>query len=224
MAPIKNAGGIAWHREIVARSKTEFCFKLFGISAFMAVFFVGYFALLKNPIFPAKVMPLTGLDHWIGFHPHSLLLYLSLWFYVSLFPGMLATKRQLLAYGAGTLGLSLAGFLVFLLFPTAVPAPDIDLIAHPQFASLKAIDATGNACPSLHVAFAVFTAIWAEVFFKRIRAPGWIRWLSAVWCAGIIYSTLATKQHVALDALGGLVLGALVAVLHLKLARRHILP
>ena len=31
------------------------------------------------------------------------------------------------------------------------------------------------------------------------------------WCAGIVYSTLAVRQHVAVDVLAGLALGVLAA-------------
>ena len=37
------------------------------------------------------------------------------------------------------------------------------------------------------------------------------------WCTGIIYSTLATRQHVAVDVLAGLMLGVLAATLSLRL-------
>jgi membrane-associated phospholipid phosphatase len=45
------------------------------------------------------------------------------------------------------------------------------------------------------------------------------RILNGLWCLAIIYSTLATKQHVALDAAAGAVLGLVVAVPHLYLLR-----
>jgi membrane-associated phospholipid phosphatase len=32
-----------------------------------------------------------------------------------------------------------------------------------------------------------------------------------VWCIGVVYSALATRQHVAVDVLAGLALGALAA-------------
>lgn len=36
------------------------------------------------------------------------------------------------------------------------------------------------------------------------------------WCIGIIYSTLATRQHVTVDVLAGLMLGVLAAYLPLR--------
>jgi len=78
------------------------------------------------------------------------------------------------------------------------------------------MDASGNACPSLHVATAVFSAIWLHHLLRRFGAPPWILIANWVWCSGIVYSALATRQHVAVDVLAGLVLGVLAATLSLR--------
>jgi len=44
----------------------------------------------------------------------------------------------------------------------------------------------------------------------------WILILNWAWCTGIVYSALATRQHVAVDVLAGLVLGVLAACLSLR--------
>jgi membrane-associated phospholipid phosphatase len=92
------------------------------------------------------------------------------------------------------------------------------------FAFFKTADAPGNACPSLHAAFAVFTAVWIEHLLREMRAGRLVRALNWLWCLGILYSTLAVRQHVALDALSGAVLGATVAALHLRALRRGATP
>jgi len=71
-----------------------------------------------------------------------------------------------------------------------------------------------NACPSLHVAFAVFAAAGLARELRAIGAARWLRALSILWCVGIVYSTLATRQHVVLDVVAGALLGALVALAH----------
>lgn len=83
-------------------------------------------------------------------------------------------------------------------------------------AFLKNIDAGGNACPSLHVATAAFSAVWLHHLLRRLGGPPWILVFNWAWCIAIIYSTLATRQHVALDALGGLILGLLTGWLSLR--------
>src|SRR3569832_1507011 len=56
---------------------------------------------------------------------------------------------------------------------------------------------------------------WPDVLLKKAKT-GWpIRLLNWLWCAGILYSTLAVLQHVVLDVAGGMALGMMGAALHL---------
>jgi len=183
---------------------------------FISLFFGAYFYLLKVPAYPTTVMPVISLDRLIGFQPLALPMYLSLWVYVSLPPVLLATRRALYGYGLAMAGMCLAGLIVFYFWPTAVPAANIDWAQYPGVAFLKAMDAAGNACPSLHVATAVFSGIWLHHLLRRFGAPLWILILNSTWCIGIVYSTLATRQHVAVDVLAGLALGMLGAYLSLR--------
>ena len=199
-----------WLRQIGPRLGTLWLTKMVGTAVGMTVFFVVYFQLLRHPLFPVTVVPLLGLDRLIGFQPKALSLYLSLWIYVSLAPALLLTRRELISYAKAATVLSLIGFAIFLFWPTAVPPASIDWSRHPSLAFLKATDAGGNACPSLHVAFGVFTAIWFERLLRQMGAGGLARTLNWGWFLGIAYSTLAIRQHVALDALAGAVLGAMV--------------
>jgi membrane-associated phospholipid phosphatase len=182
---------------------------------FIGVFFGAYFYLLKEPAYPATVMPFTLPDRLIGFHPLALPLYVSLWVYVSLPPALLATQRELYGYGLVMAGTCLAGLIVFYFWPTVVPAANIDWAQYPEVNFLKNLDASGNACPSLHVTTAVFSGIWLHHLLRRFGAPLWILLFNALWCIGIVYSTLATRQHVAVDVLAGFMLGSLAAYLSL---------
>src|SRR5206468_1754507 len=47
-----------------------------------------------------------------------------------------------------------AGLIIFYFWPTVVPAANIDWAAYPEVDFLKSMDASGNACLSLHVATA----------------------------------------------------------------------
>jgi membrane-associated phospholipid phosphatase len=192
---------------------------MFGTTLGMTAFFVAYFWVLNHPRGPVTVMPLTFIDRLIGFQPATLVLYLSLWFYVSLAPALVIDRRELLSYGVAAAALSVLGLGIFVLWPTAVPPADVDWSFHPAFAFLKAADASGNACPSLHVAFAVFTAFWFERLLREIGASQRARALNWLWCGGILYSTVATRQHVALDVLAGAALGAGVAAANLRWLR-----
>jgi membrane-associated phospholipid phosphatase len=184
--------------------------KLVGITLGITVFFSGYFHLLHHPARPPVIMPRLALDDFIGIHPIALPLYLSLWIYLSLAPGLLVTVRELAWYLGAVVVLGGSGLLIFRLWPTAIAAPPVDWAQYPGFAFLKATDAAGNACPSLHAAFAVFTALWLRRHLNDLSAPRLPHLLNGAWCALILWSTVATAQHVSLDVLAGTALGALV--------------
>jgi membrane-associated phospholipid phosphatase len=208
---------VGWLGQAARRLHTLWVAKMLGSVLGMAAFFIGYFWLLNHRFFPITVVPFTALDGLVAFRPEAFPLYVSLWFYVLLAPALLKNSRELGSYGIAVVGLSLIGFGVFFLWPTAVPKSGIDWARHPSLSFLQEVDASGNALPSLHVAFAVFTALWLERLLREMGAGSFTRALNGLWCLGIIYSTLAIRQHVVLDALAGAVLGAGIAALHLRL-------
>lgn len=211
----------SWYRQVAAVTRRHVYLKSIGTTLFISLFFGAYFYLLKAPAYPTTVMPITWLDRLIGFQPLALPMYLTLWVYVSLPPALLATRNELYGYGMAMAGMCLAGLFVFYFWPTAVPVADIDWTQFPEVDFLKSIDASGNACPSLHVATAVFSAIWLNYLLRRFGVPQWIRLFNWTWCLGIIYSSLATRQHVVVDVLCGLALGMLVAYLSLRYRGRR---
>jgi membrane-associated phospholipid phosphatase len=196
--------------------------KLVGTAGGMTLFFGVYFWVLRHPLAPVTIMPVTAVDRWIGFQPAALPIYLSLWVYVSLAPALLIDWRELVSFGLAWVTLSVIGLGIFLCWPTAVRQTEVDWSPHPHFAFLKSVDAAGNACPSLHVAFAVFTAVWLARSLRELGVGRGVRGLNGLWCATILYSTVATGQHVALDVLAGSALGALVAAAHLRWLRKSV--
>jgi len=205
-----------WYRQAAAAIAQHGYLKGIGTTLFIGLFFGAYFYLLKQPTYQTTVMPITLLDRLIAFQPWAMPLYISLWVYVSLPPALLATRRELYGYGQAMSATCLAGLTVFYFWPTVVPAPDIDWAQYPNVDFLKNIDAAGNAFPSLHVATAVFSGIWLHHLLRRFGAPLWILSFNWIWCTGIVYSTLATRQHVAVDVFAGLALGVLAAYLSLR--------
>ena len=193
-------------REFARRVRTQFWLKALGVSGFMVLFFLGYIHILNHAFFPVTVMPLTAIDRLIPYQPSAWLPYVSLWVYVQLPLCLIDRRCELFRYGWTSAGISLIGFLIFIFLPTAVPAAAVSA-ADSMFASIRSVDTTGNSCPSLHVAFAVFSAVWIERFFREAKIAALHRFLNAGWCLIIVYSTLATKQHVVLDACAGAVLG-----------------
>lgn len=207
---------IPWHHQVAVVIFKHGYLKGIGTTIFISLFFNAYFYLLKNPASPPTLMPLTWVDGLIGFQPLALPIYISMWVYVSLPPALLATQRELWIYCAAIGATCLAGLLVFYFWPTAVPPANVDWSQFPELNFLKSIDASGNACPSLHVATAVFSGLWLHHLLRRFGGPPWILAGNWAWCIGIVYSTLATRQHVALDVAGGLALGGLAAWLSLR--------
>lgn len=206
-----------WYHQWLPRVRVDFWLKTLGITAFIWGFFLAYFWLLRNPVFAVRVMPITPVDEWVEFAPASIGLYLTLWVYVTLPPTLLIDRVQLVRYGLAAGALCLFGLAVFLVWPTAVPGGLVaeERLASAGFSLLKGIDAAGNACPSLHVATAVFSAIWLDRILLAMRGGSLVRAVNVAWGFGISYSTLATKQHVFIDALAGGALGAIAAALSL---------
>lgn len=117
------------------------------------------------------------------------------------------------------------GLGIFILLPTKVPDLSIDWTLYPSLQFLKSVDVAGNACPSLHAAFCVFTAVALHMQLRAIGTPRWLQALNLAWGLGILYSTIATRQHVALDVVAGVVLGGAVSIAYLDvLARRYRMP
>ncbi|MDM0011594.1 phosphatase PAP2 family protein [Variovorax sp. J22P168] len=196
-----------WKAELWLRMRRHFLLKVIGTTAFTWVFFIGYFHLLREPVGTVAVMPLTALDHLVAFQPQMLVAYFSLWLYVGVAPGLQLTFKALVVYALWVGALCLTGLSIFYLWPTRIPPLTLPPTDFPGFAILQGVDAAGNACPSMHVAIAIFTAVWIEHILRHAGAPIVLRVLNALWFAAIAYSTLAVKQHVVLDVLAGALLG-----------------
>ena len=218
-SPHKQLTEAGWLQQAGVRAIKWWLVKMIGTALVMTAFFLAYFWVLHHPLFPVTTMPFTAVDRLIAFRPEALPLYLSLWFYVSLVPALLIERREIVAYVLAVVGMSIIGLGIFLLWPTKVLWPDVDWSQDPAFAFLMAYDAAGNVCPSLHVAFAVFTAVWLARLLRQMGAGRLVCALNWLWCLGILYSTVAIRQHVVLDVVAGAGLGAVVAAVHLRWLR-----
>ncbi len=195
---------------------TRFWFKCFGTTGFTLIFFSAYLYLLKHPAHEVTVIPETAIDRLIGFEPLMLPFYLSLWLYVSLPPMLMQNRRDIVEYGFRIGSLCLAALAIFHFWPTAVPPSDIDWTRYPGMTFLKGMDASGNACPSLHVATAVFSCYWLNRKCLEMGFGKTVRNLNFLWCASIVYSTMATRQHMAIDVASGILLAFLFVLIFEK--------
>ena len=214
-APSRGPARATWPQALWCRMKRLLLVKAVGISAFMAIFFVAYFHELRHPVNAVTAMPLTALDHWIDFEPAALGAYVSLWLYVGIAPGLMPGLRPLVIFGAWAAALCTAGLACFHFWPTSVPVQVVNLGQHPGFALLQGVDTAGNACPSLHVATAMFSALWIHRVLQDLRMPAAFHAANLLWFLAIAWSTLAIKQHVVIDVLAGALLGAVFAALSL---------
>ena len=169
-------------------------------------FCVPFFSIEYFPLFPARQLRPTQLDLWLGHDTRWVWAYVSLYLYMPIVPLLLVQRSHLLRWTAGMIGMSAVAFVVFLIYPTAAarPSPQGTQLVYQW---LVTVDRPSNAVPSLHCAFAVYTALSAEVALHAFR-PTW-RWRTAmwVWCTLICASTMLTKQHMLIDAVAGAFLG-----------------
>ena len=219
-APQQTAAHAHWLRQFGRDFATLCWLKAAGTALFMAVFFYAYFHLLHHPARPVFTMPSTPLDQAIGFCAPWVLAYFSLWLYVSLPGALQGSGRALFWHAWGFFVLCLAGLLFYYFFPTTFEQPVVDWRTMPIGRILQTVDQAGNAFPSMHVAAALFAGLWLRRELRRVQAPSYLHVCSALWCAAIIYSTLAIKQHVVLDVIAGVALGTVVAWASIQLADR----
>ncbi|MBI3551607.1 MAG: phosphatase PAP2 family protein [Elusimicrobia bacterium] len=169
---------------------------------------VPYFWLQRRVFFPVTPMPVSRLDALIPFSAWTVWLYQSLYLLTPVGPWLSEEREPLLRYAFGLAGISLLCDAFFLFFPTSV-------LLRPDPAGLDALyrllvrmDAPLNAFPSLHAALAVYSALCCRALVRGGRDSGAWKFLPLTWSGFIIYATLATKQHVVIDAIGGTALGA----------------
>jgi membrane-associated phospholipid phosphatase len=205
-----------WVRDFRARVRTGFVPTTLWTTLLTGLFFVGYLFVQRHPAFVPVTMPRIGLDLMIPFQPLAIVAYVSIWIYVGVGPGLQRTRSEFAAYGVWICALCATGLGIFYFWPTQVPAMALEATRFPGFEALRRVDEAGNACPSMHVAVAIFTAMRIGEVLRAIRAPRLMRVLNVAWFAVIVYSTLAIKQHVVLDVLAGALLGAVFALMSLR--------
>lgn len=208
--PSPRAAARLWHLQLMRRIGRLWPLKALGTTVGIAGFFFVYFWVMHNPPSLPQTMPLTPLDAWVRTSDKAMWLYGSLWFYISLAPALARDRMELFAHARSAALMAAIGLAAFWFHPTVVPLFAVDWSQYPSLQFLKATDAGGNAFPSLHVAFAVFSAVAIARQLRCVRAPAWTQALNALWAAGIVWSTLATRQHVVLDVLGGVLLAVMV--------------
>jgi len=199
-----SAGG-----RILARLRAHAMLKLGLTAGLVVAFFVPYFALQHFPLRPPRTLPTASLDELVPFQPAWVVVYQSLYVLMPAVAWLADSADTLRRYARGFVALSAAGFVVFLAFPVMGPRPKV-VSAEGLYGMLVHYDTPLNTFPSLHVALAVYSLLFAQHLLAGAgrSAPGLIL-AGAAWTAAIAYSTLATKQHYAIDLPAGMLLALL---------------
>ena len=201
-----------WKHELKRRAAHLWVLKMLVTMGGIASFFYAYFWVMRHPLSAMTVMPVTWVDDLVFFFPQSFFLYISLWVYVSLGSALAKDARELAAWGGISFAMAVVGLGIFFVLPTRIPDPAFDWYRYPALQFLRTVDVAGNACPSLHAAFAVFTAVVLHRQLTAIRAPRALRVGNVLWGLGIVYSAMATGQHVALDVIAGSLLAGAASI------------
>ncbi len=171
-----------------------------------------FWAQRNNLHLPARCMKIP-LDDRIPFRPRWVWSY-SFLYYVMI--GLTVISIRDLAGGVhlifGGLMLLAAGALIFYLYPTNVPESyrhfEIDSISTRFLAFIQSMDNNRNAFPSMHCAIATY------IGFAITGLPAIGPWLGYGYIVIIAISCVVVKQHVIIDTLAGIGLGAIVFFLN----------
>ena len=166
--------------------------------ALLGYFCLFYFTLQRVVFFVPHQFELSRIDLAIPFDARWTIVYQSLYLFLPL-PWLASSNDQLRRYARGFFIVTLISFAFFLFFPVEGPRPDI-LTSDPMYRLLLLYDRNLNAFPSLHAALAVYTFLFAlRVLPRRFASIG------SLWIALVLYATMATKQHYAIDVIAGVV-------------------
>ena len=160
-----------------------------------------------------------GLDAHVPFVPWMIVPYATSGLFFTLVFFFVRTPEQLRVVSRRLLTATVAGTLLFALFPArfSLVRPAIEGLPALLYGGLELVDQPYNQFPSLHVAYCVI--FWLALA-PLVRAP--VRTALAAWLLLIVASTVLTWQHHVVDVLGGLALGLVTTLLvRTGRTRRH---
>ena len=185
---------------------------------FLVCFAVGYGFTNRFPVFAPKLLPLGSIDHFFGFHPWTVWIYMSDYFLIFMPLFLVHDKDFFKTMIKGFMWNFIIHFSIFFFFPTTMIRPALieNNFTNFAFNILRTFDTPNNCFPSQHVSlcFVVASCFW---HYNRKSAPIFLLWASA-----IAVSTMTTKQHYFLDVLGGLIVALMIDVFVFR--RRNIDP
>ena len=193
-------------QELGERLRAELGLKLALTIVLNLCFYVPYGLLQRHCLFtPAQVWP-GFLDNLFPFWDKAVWGYFSIFLLMPIGPLLMRRREQLLRYGAAILLIQFTAYIVFFFWPTCCPRPDANNTIV-VYRILTAVDSPLNAFPSLHAAFAVFSAFCAAHVFRGLQLARLWRLALGVWAVLILIGTLFTKQHTVADIFAGSAIG-----------------
>jgi len=198
-----------WLAELPVRVRAHWRIKALLAATIAFLFCVPYFLLGHYPVMPVHELPLSAIDRVIGFRPTGWVwVYQSVYVPVNVIPWLARRREELERYAKGFAIVSLVSFAVFFLFPIPAPKPTgVDVGG--MYWLLQLYDADYNSLPSLHAGLLVYTLCFGRRLFEHGRPAG-LDVACATWAALILYATLATKEHYAVDIASGVALALTV--------------
>jgi len=193
---------------VIGRFQAIWQLKLAATLAVSVIFWTVYLYLSRHAFFPLHALPMTKVDNWAGYHPRPWSwIYESVFVLTGIIPWLIVTRDQLRNYLSGFALLALTSFAVFVFFPVASPRP-IHAESTPFLVFITHVDGPLNAFPSLHAGCLIYNLALAHRLFENSIRP-LVKTGLWLWALMILFATLATKQHYALDLLAGALLGLL---------------
>lgn len=181
-------------------------------------FAIAYLGTNHLRFFTARELPFLAFEKTIPFLVATTPLYLSSFVQMPLAILLFLKNKRGIFFTTVVLLLFFNG-IIFLLFPTTYPRPVLHEVPTGFSGWLYNLtihtDTPQNCFPSEHVATALLVSF---VFLKERKKWGMV---FLVWSAGIIVSTLTTKQHYAWDLVGGTVEAVLFYVVYVMLEARY---
>ena len=172
------------------------------------LFCVFYLGAPRLTIRAPHLLQPSPVDRAIPFLPWTIAVYLSQFPFLFLTLWLQTDSRRLTRAFIAIAISTVLSCAIFILWPTTLPRPPARNAA---FNALWLFDVPTNCFPSLHTALATIAA-----FFWPRRE----RWPAALWASAIIVSTMTTKQHVAIDVAGGVVVARVAIAISASLPAR----
>lgn len=194
--------------DLVARMRAHLPLKV-GVWVGLAIgICVPYFGLQHVGGPAPRTLAETFVDRAIPFSPSWIYVYVSLGVLVPLAPLLAATRAELARYTVGLALLCVPCFLIFLAVPVLGPRPTA--AAGPDLYTLIVlVDRPSNSLPSLHAGLTLYSLLFTHRILGRTLSGSGRPAMATVggtWGALILYSTLATKQHWAVDLPAGMLI------------------